>query len=229
MPGNAPQNPLAPHSSSPAELKQRLELERRGVPHLIYRDADGRQVLRTIAPGERRVTIGRREGSGVHLSWDAEVSRLHAELELVGEDWTIADEGLSRNGTFVGGERVRGRRRLADGDVVTIGQTAFVFRAPESVLDRTASAVGPPMGASISAADRCVLVALCRPLHDSHHGLPATNQQIADELHLSVPAVKKRLGSLFERFGLEALAQNEKRVRLAHEVIRAGLVAPGEL
>lgn len=59
--------------------------------------------------------------------------------------------------------------------------------------------------------------------------MPASNQQIADELFLSVPAVKKRLGALFEQFGVSELAQNGKRTALAHAVIRSGVVAPGEL
>jgi hypothetical protein len=104
-----------------------------------------------------------------------------------------------------------------------------LFRCPEPAADRTKSAVGVPAAAGVSAADRCVLVALCRPLRDAATTLPATNQQIADELHLSVPAIKKRLGGLFEQFGLDALPQNEKRVALAQRAIRTGVVAPGEL
>jgi hypothetical protein len=222
-------SPIAPHASTPAELQQRLAIERRGDPFLLYRDAGGGQVIRAIAPTERALAIGRRPGSAVRIDFDEEVSRLHAELELVGEDWTIADDGLSRNGTYIGGARIHGRRRLADGDVITVGQTAILFRCPESESDRTKSAIGVPAAASVTAADRCVLVALCRPLRDAATALPATNQQIADELHLSVPAVKKRLGGLFEQFDLIALSQNEKRVALAQAAIRAGVVAPGEL
>jgi DNA-binding CsgD family transcriptional regulator len=225
----APRSPTAPHSSTPAELELRLEIERRGIPFLVYRDPAGRQLIRAIAPGERTLAIGRRTGSGVRLEFDDQVSRLHAELELVGEDWTIADDGLSRNGTFVGHERVHGRRRLSDGDAITVGHTVLLFRCPEVASDRTKSATGLPRVAGISAADRCVLVALCRPLRDAPASLPASNQQIADELHLSIPAVKKRLGALYDRFGLGALAQTEKRVALAHEAIRQGLVTPGEL
>ena len=59
--------------------------------------------------------------------WDTEVSRLHAVLARVGDEWTIADEGLSRNGSFVNGQRLRGRRRLRDGDAITIGRTLLVF------------------------------------------------------------------------------------------------------
>jgi DNA-binding NarL/FixJ family response regulator len=59
--------------------------------------------------------------------------------------------------------------------------------------------------------------------------VPATNQEIAEELHLSVPAVKKRLRGLFERFDLDALAQNQKRARLADEGLRAGIVTPSDM
>ena len=55
--------------------------------------------------------------------WDSEVSRLHAQLEPVGRDWIVVDDGLSRNGTFVNGERVNGRRRLRDGDRLVFGET----------------------------------------------------------------------------------------------------------
>lgn len=224
-----PRSPIARHSSTPAELQERLAIERRGVPFLVYRDPDGRQVIRAIAPTERRLAIGRRAGDGVVIDFDEEVSRLHAELELIGEEWTISDDGLSRNGTYVRGERIRGRRRLQDGDTVTVGQTVIAFCHATSDTSRTKSAVGTPAAARITAADRCVLVALCRPLRDTPTALPATNQAIADELHLSLPAVKKRLGGLFEQFEVDGLAQNQKRVALAQAAIRGGIVSPGEL
>ena len=41
----------------------------------------------------------------------------------MGGDWVVCDDGLSHNGTFVNGERVRGRRRLRDGDVIAVGAT----------------------------------------------------------------------------------------------------------
>lgn len=229
MSGPVSASPLSRHTSSPTELAQRLEAQRRGEPHVIYRDHGGRQQIRVIAPGERELTIGRRQGSGVRVDFDDQVSRLHAALERVGGDWTIVDDGLSRNGTFVGGERLHGRRRLHDGDVIVVGRTSIAFLCPEEDSAQTASAVGPASCGSVSAADRCVLVALCRPLRDAPHALPASNQRIGDELHLSLPAVKKRLGSLFERFELEGLAQNEKRVALARAAIRSGVVRPGEL
>jgi DNA-binding NarL/FixJ family response regulator len=61
-----------------------------------------------------------------------------------------------------------------------------------------------------------VLVALCRPFKDAAgHGMPATNQQIADELVVSVDAVKSNLRALFSAFGIDDLPQNQKRATLA--------------
>lgn len=37
-------------------------------------------------------------------------------LEPIGEAWTLVDDGLSRDGSFVNGSRVQGRHRLQDRD-----------------------------------------------------------------------------------------------------------------
>jgi hypothetical protein len=76
--------------------------------------------------------------------------------------------------------------------------------------------------ARVSAAQHRVLVALCRPLKDaSGYVTPATNQQIADELFVSVDAVKVHLRGLFAKFGIEDLLQNPERARLANSRSRA--------
>ncbi|MGZ4182186.1 MAG: FHA domain-containing protein [Solirubrobacteraceae bacterium] len=41
----------------------------------------------------------------VSIGWDAEVSGLHAELQAFSGEWTIVDDGLSTNGTYVNGSR----------------------------------------------------------------------------------------------------------------------------
>src|SRR5207253_3076190 len=67
----------------------------------------------------------------------------------------------------------------------------------------TATSAELPAVAKISDAQRRVLVALCRPYASGEaFALPATNQQIADELFLSVDAVKSHLRALFEKFGI---------------------------
>ena len=69
-----------------------------------------------------------------------------------------------------------------------------------------------------------VLEALCRPYKDTELATPATNQQIAEELFLSVDAVKAHLRALFGAFGLEDLPQNQKRSVLAMRAMQLGLV-----
>ena len=59
---------------------------------------------------------------------------------------------------------------------------------------------------------RQIVTALCRPYkHEDPYATPATNQQIADEVFLSVDAVKTHLRTLFQKFGIEDLPQNQKR------------------
>ena len=43
-----------------------------------------------------RMTVGRRAERDVALPWDTEVSRLHAQLELIGSDWIVVDDGLAQ-------------------------------------------------------------------------------------------------------------------------------------
>jgi pSer/pThr/pTyr-binding forkhead associated (FHA) protein len=215
---------------TPLELKAQIEAERLGFPFLVYRDGGGQQQIHTL-DGTDQVTVGRGTPSDICIDWDTEVSRLHAELERLGEHWTVADDGLSRNGTHVNGERVVGRRRLHDHDVIRFGRTSAVYRQPfggESTETEVASNVLDR--ASLSEAQRRVLIALCRPFKDSSGFLtPATNQQIAAELYLSVDAVKTHLRALFAKFGIEDLPQNQKRIRLVELALKSGVITPRDL
>ncbi|MDA0170282.1 FHA domain-containing protein [Solirubrobacter taibaiensis] len=197
--------------STPAEVKARLDAEREGTPFLVFRDAAAAQHIHAL---HGTTTIGRRPERDVALTWDTEVSRLHAQLEPVGPDWIVADDGLSRNGTYVNGERVNGRKRLRDGDRLVFGETPVTFRAPKDVSDSTA-AITVEHTVTLTETQRRILVALCRPLQESAYATPATNRDIAAEVHLSVDAVKAHLRAIFERFGLDDLPQNQKRARLA--------------
>ena len=90
------------------------------VPPLL-RDGDERQLIVELTADHSPLTIGRQEASDVALTWDAEVSRAHADVERIGDLWTLVDDGRARNGTYVNGERVHGRRPLRDGDVIALG------------------------------------------------------------------------------------------------------------
>jgi FHA domain-containing protein/regulatory LuxR family protein len=219
------------HGSTPAELAERLAAERRGHPFLTYRDESGAQRLFEFAPETERVTLGRRAEADVALSWDDEVSRLHAVLESVAGEWTVVDDGLSQNGTFVGLTRIVGRHRLRDDDELRVGRTRLRFRNPVRSASRPTVAASPgQVVADISDAQRRVLIALCRPYADRDAlAAPATNRQIADELFVTVDTVKTHLRALFEKFGLGDLPQNRKRAMLAERARTLGIVAERDL
>jgi pSer/pThr/pTyr-binding forkhead associated (FHA) protein len=223
-------SPFATHAATPQELRERISAERSGEPFLLYRDGAGEQVIVPLG-AQQRITIGRRPTNDVALDWDSEVSRVHAELERTGDEWTVTDDGLSHNGTYVAGQRVTGRRRLRDGDVIAVGGTAIAFCAPsgDSISGSTVTSVGPRVAELLTPAQRRVLVALCRPFRDSTYATPATNQQIADELVVSVDAVKSNLRALFAAFGVDDLPQNQKRASLAIEALRTGVIARRDL
>jgi pSer/pThr/pTyr-binding forkhead associated (FHA) protein len=220
----------SPHAQSPRELQAVIHAEREGKPFLVYRDGEAEQQLVWLDP-ERRMTIGRGEANDVPLPWDDQVSRAHAELETVGGEWVVVDDGLSRNGTFLNGSRITTRKRLRDGDTLRVGRTLVIYRDP-SARGRSITSVDSvvPTIDDLSETQRKVLVALCRPYKGSEgFTTPATNQAIADEIFLSVDAVKTHLRTLFRKFGIEDLPQNQKRVRLVEYAFQWGLVAERDL
>ncbi len=211
---------------SPAELKDVIAAERTGRPFLVWRTEEGEQRMLLLDQQRWRVMIGRDAAADVSLPWDAEVSRTHALLEQVGRGWTLVDDGLSRNGSFVNGARVIGRRRLRDKDRLVFGATPVTYRETTGGITQTASAIDAPSAIPLTPMQRKVLIALCRPVHESASATPATNRQIAEEVYLTVDAVKAHLRVLFERHGLSQLPQNEKRARLVAAVLDAGALAP---
>ena len=222
-------DPLRAHRSTPAELQARIEAERAGSPFLVYRDANGAQQLHALAG--TRVSIGRAGEADVALRWDAEVSRLHAELERIAGEWTVSDDGLSRNGTWVSGVRIAGRHRLRDGDLVRVGRTVLAFRDPGPELSAAPTRAGATSAAApeLTPAQRAVLVALARPYAHDDLASPSTNAQVAEELVLSIDAVKSHLRVLYGRFGVDVLPQNRKRAALVAAALRSGSVSPREL
>ena len=197
--------------ASARELQQLMEAERAGQPFLHYRDESGEQRVVALGPEPGHLSVGRGESNDVSLPWDTQVSRVHCELVRIGGEWAVSDDGLSRNGTFVNEERV-GATQLA---VRGFAREVMATAATPSV------AALPPL----TERQRAILRALARPFLESE-GLaaPATNQTVADEVNLSVDAIKGHLRVLYARFGLDHLAQHEKRLRLAERAIRDGLV-----
>jgi DNA-binding winged helix-turn-helix (wHTH) protein len=84
---------------------------------------EGRQI--GLTEGEN--VIGRDEGCTVRID-SARVSRRHARILVRGRAARLEDLG-SKNGTFLGGQRLDGSADLAEGDEISIGGARFIFRA----------------------------------------------------------------------------------------------------
>jgi DNA-binding winged helix-turn-helix (wHTH) protein len=85
----------------------------------------------TLDEGEH--VIGRDPDAEIFLN-SAGVSRRHARIVVSESQATIEDLG-SKNGTFVGDQRVQGARALADGDIIGVGSvklTLRIFQTPSS-------------------------------------------------------------------------------------------------
>jgi pSer/pThr/pTyr-binding forkhead associated (FHA) protein len=201
-------------------------------PYLAYWNAQAEQRRWPLGsqPDSGAVTIGRSSTAEVRIDWDEKVSRVHATLARIGTEWTLEDDGLSRNGTFVNGRRVSTRVRLRDRDKITVGETVLTFCAPPQTASLQTVVGDAAPAINLTEAQRVVLVALCRPYGGGHqYAAPASNQQIADELSLSVDAVKTHLRVLFQKFGIEALPQNRKRAQLVEMALTLGVIAENEL
>jgi DNA-binding CsgD family transcriptional regulator len=87
-----------------------------------------------------------------------------------------------------------------------------------------------PTVATVSDAQRRVLLALCRPYKNSDgFAAPASNKQIADELCIGVDAVKSHMRALFYVFGVGKVPQNQKRAQLVERAFRSGVVTDRDL
>ena len=241
MTGVPANTPAIGESSSDAQAV--TEAERSGRPFLVFRDANGRQQLFFFDPGAASATVGRGSSADLALAWDDRVSRLHARFEREQqEDWVLVDDGLSSNGTYVNEERVSGRHRMTDGDVVRFGRTAVTYRSPAQRTPparepRAPSASTPhpdatpsPGAVSLSTTQRRVLVALCRPYKDrGTFATPADDEQIADEVVLSVSEVRRHVRVLCAKLGIEGPPGPQTRARLAERAFSARVISEHDL
>lgn len=104
-------------------------------------------------PRGEELSVGRSRSSHIVLA-DAEASRLQATLHWDGTCVWLTERG-SRNGTFVRGERVRGRAALRAGDVITIGETRMVVIVERSEPTEEAELIveSPVMKALVERVD----------------------------------------------------------------------------
>jgi pSer/pThr/pTyr-binding forkhead associated (FHA) protein len=222
--------PLALDLASPGDLEARRAAEKRGEPFLLLRDDQGVQRIVELDDGAGSVTVGRRLEADVPLPWDPEVSRLHAELEFKAGEWTLCDDGFSQNGTYVNGLRIHGRRRLVDGDLLRIGQTAIAFCDPGlSGLGVTLAPGELGIAPKFSEQQQRILRALCRPLMGDGEGVrPTGDAEIAAETGVPEDVVTTELDHLGRSFGLQDMPPADRRAEIALLALRSGLVRADE-
>jgi pSer/pThr/pTyr-binding forkhead associated (FHA) protein len=173
-----------------------------------------------------RTSVGKAPENDISLPEDPTASHLHAVLERFPAGWCVTDLGSS-NGTWVNGERIWASHRLRHGDEIRLGQTRLVFHDPLSAPSaETETEAAPP---SLTARERDVLVALCRPLLDRDMFTePASTRTIAAELVITQAAVKQHLANLYDKFGVPS-TDNNRRAKLANEALRRGAVSLTQL
>ena len=107
------------------------------LAYLVIREGTKWTDVYRLTPG-RTVTIGRAATNQIVVK-DERSSRYHAEIFLSQGQWVLRDLD-SRNGTLVGGERVRGDFKLTAGDIIRIAhcQLAFVHDVAQAFADSSA-------------------------------------------------------------------------------------------
>jgi transcriptional regulator of acetoin/glycerol metabolism len=128
---------------------------------------------------------------------DPRMSSSHARIARRGSEWVLEDRG-SKNGAFVNGVRET-KRALADGDLILLGHTLFLFRsklptAPDSPEDVTAGAVPSAISTLIPELSRALdaLVEIARSnVHLLFLGETGTGKEV---LSRAVHALSERSG-----------------------------------
>jgi pSer/pThr/pTyr-binding forkhead associated (FHA) protein len=189
--------------------------------HLEVWTASGRALLPLDSP---RRTVGSSAESDLVVD-DPSVSRTHALLEQLGAAWFVEDLG-SRNGTYLNGQRITGRRVVRPGDELRLGTVRVVLRGALSRSGPATSLVDePPV---LTRRERDVLVALCQPLLAGDPFTdPASTREIATVLVVSDAAVKQHLANLFDKF--RVVEGDRRRVRLANAALSSGAVSLSDL
>lgn len=151
-------------AESTATLARRLAAEGDGpvgeIPRLVIEGGPCHGRALGLEKQGHAYRIGRSSGCHMVIA-DDDMSREHAEIERRWDGVFVRDLG-SKNGVLLRGERLTSERRLADGDLVEMGQTRFLLDDPndrhlrqvqdgtapitpkEAADTRTATRVGQP-------------------------------------------------------------------------------------
>ena len=93
------------------------------MPRIVVHYSNGRTDDRPLIPGSH--FVGREADCGVLVA-DPSISRHHARIFTDENGVYFVEDNGSKNGTTVNGEKIR-RRRLADGDRISLGAVELVY------------------------------------------------------------------------------------------------------
>jgi pSer/pThr/pTyr-binding forkhead associated (FHA) protein len=121
--------PAAPQESfvmAPAQVAQARAEAGIAPGRLVVTRSRVVPVGKVVEAGPVPTTIGRSDDNVLVLDGDDYASGHHARVES-GLDGTWVTDLDSTNGTYVNGERIEGRRRLHEGDLLQVGDTELAF------------------------------------------------------------------------------------------------------
>ena len=110
----------------------------------------------TLAISRTPFTLGRSADNDLVVP-EPLASRHHARLEMRAGRWYVIDLD-SANGTLLNRQRVSGEQALNAGDLIAIGETVFVFSAPEAPRAAVEQAVARPRPAAQRSAPLAAII-----------------------------------------------------------------------
>jgi S-DNA-T family DNA segregation ATPase FtsK/SpoIIIE len=108
------------------------------APGLIERTGPHAGARHAIGVGLH--VLGRGQGASIELD-DPDVSRSHAQVEITPDRIVVEDLG-SKNGVYVDGARLEGKRRLSHGDRFDIGGITLEVDHPGARVGKVLAAGG---------------------------------------------------------------------------------------
>jgi DNA-binding CsgD family transcriptional regulator len=161
----------------------------------------------TFPLGGTSMILGRDPTCDLTLVGDSKISRSHAEIRTVEEQWILSDLG-SRNGTLVNRRTIH-QHPLRAGDEIQLGDTKLIFVADH---DPNATEVGTDVqtSSSLSKRERQVLALIAQG---------RTDREIGEKLFISPNTVRSHLDRVREKTGLR------KRAELTRLALELGIDA----
>jgi len=123
----------------------------------------GRAEGETVVVGADPIVFGRAQTGPNALGGDPELSRAHARVSRFEGGGLLIEDLHSTNGTFVNGSQVSAPTVIRDGDVVWIGTTTLLARAPGEALPAVPPTEPPTPSSEAGFLSRVANAAIYKP------------------------------------------------------------------